>query len=297
MNNVNDKSKSPLVSVLMTAYNREDFIVDAIESVLASTFKDFELIIVDDCSKDSTVSIAEKYCALDQRVFLHVNPQNLGDYNNRNKAASYARGKYLKYLDSDDILEPDGLETLVLAMEKYPSAAIGMMWIYDNETTEPVLYSSKDALKEYFINNRFLMVGPSGSIYNRKIFFEMGGFSGLNFIGDFEFNMKCALKYPIVRVKNGILFYRVHEGNQSSNPGHSKTYRRYLYKIQNSILADKNCSLDQQDIAIGLRKIRKMQARRIFLYLFSSGNFSEVIKLIKETMGWKRFLLGLFIIK
>src|SRR4051812_47750099 len=92
----------PLVSVLMTSYNREKYIAQAIESVIASTYSNLELIIVDDCSKDSTVSIARSYAENDKRVKVYVNEKNLGDYPNRNKAASYATGKYLKYVDADD---------------------------------------------------------------------------------------------------------------------------------------------------------------------------------------------------
>src|SRR5436853_5775843 len=107
----------PLVSVLMTAYNREQFIGEAIESVLSSTYKNFELIIVDDCSGDSTVSIAKDYGRKDSRIKVYVNEKNLGDYQNRNKAATYASGKYLKYADSDDKLFPDGLNYCVRVME------------------------------------------------------------------------------------------------------------------------------------------------------------------------------------
>ena len=94
----------PLVSVLMTAYNREKYIEEAIGSVLASTYTYFELIIVDDCSKDKTVEIAKKYERMDERVKVYINETNLGDYPNRNKAASYASGEYLKYVDSDDLV-------------------------------------------------------------------------------------------------------------------------------------------------------------------------------------------------
>ena|SRR5674476_1029541 len=88
----------PAVSVLMTAYNREKYIAEAIESVLAQTFTDFELVVVDDGSKDHTVDIARRY-SKDPRVSVHINEKNLGDYPNRNRAASLARGRYLKYLD------------------------------------------------------------------------------------------------------------------------------------------------------------------------------------------------------
>lgn len=89
----------PLVSILMTAYNREKYIAEAIESVLASTYTNFELIIVDDCSADRTLEIAKSYEEKDKRIKIYINEKNLGDYPNRNKAASLAKGVYLKYLE------------------------------------------------------------------------------------------------------------------------------------------------------------------------------------------------------
>src|ERR1700730_17371732 len=97
------------VSLLMTAYNREKYIGQAIESVIASTFQNWELIIVDDGSKDKTVELAREYERSDSRIKVYLNEKNLGDYPNRNQAASYARGKYIKYIDADDSLYYWGL--------------------------------------------------------------------------------------------------------------------------------------------------------------------------------------------
>jgi glycosyltransferase involved in cell wall biosynthesis len=77
MNQINNEL---LISVLMTAFNREKYIGYAIESVLASTYEDFELIIVDDCSTDSTVQIARRYELKDSRIKVFENTVNLGDY-------------------------------------------------------------------------------------------------------------------------------------------------------------------------------------------------------------------------
>src|SRR5438309_1057271 len=100
---------NPLVSILMTSYNRERYIAEAIESALKSTYTEFELIIVDDGSKDRTVEIARSFESKDKRVKVYVNEHNLGDYPNRNRAAGYATGKYIKYLDADDMIYPWGL--------------------------------------------------------------------------------------------------------------------------------------------------------------------------------------------
>ena len=116
---------NPTVSVLTTCYNREAYIAETIESVLAQTFADFEYIIVDDCSKDGSFEIARSYASKDSRIRLYRNDSNLGDYPNRNKAASYARGKYLKFIDSDDLLYPHALEVCSWYMEKFQNAHAG----------------------------------------------------------------------------------------------------------------------------------------------------------------------------
>ena len=96
---------TPCVSVLLTSYNREDFIAESIESVLAQTMTDFELIVCDDQSSDGTVAIANDYArrdSRDSRVDQRAQPGRL-----RQPAAggvSLARGRFLKYHDSDDVM-------------------------------------------------------------------------------------------------------------------------------------------------------------------------------------------------
>ena len=117
---------NPKISILTTVYNREKYLAACIDSVLASTYQDWELIIVDDVSTDISVAIARAYEQKDVRIKVYVNDKNLGDYPNRNKAASYAKGKYLKYLDADDIIYPHGLEIMVHTMEQFPEAGLGI---------------------------------------------------------------------------------------------------------------------------------------------------------------------------
>ena len=104
---------APLVSVLLTAYNREDYLAASIESVLAQTWSNLELIIVDDQSTDSSLQIARDYARRDARIRVHANDRNRGDYPNRNHAASFAQGEFLKFHDSDDVMYPHCLEVMV----------------------------------------------------------------------------------------------------------------------------------------------------------------------------------------
>src|SRR6266540_3355288 len=141
---------NPLVSVLMTSYNREKYISAAIESVLASTYTNFELIITDDQSRDSTVAIARKYAEIDKRIRIVVNEKNLGQFGNRNFAATLAKGKYIKYLDSDDLIYPNGLEIMVNMMEKYPDAGYGLCSLdQDEKNIFPFMLSPKEAYKRH----------------------------------------------------------------------------------------------------------------------------------------------------
>ena len=118
---------TPIVSVLMTAYNRAPYIGSSIESVLAQTYGDFELIIVDDCSTDGTLDIARQYERLDARTRVVVNERNLGDYGNRNHAASFVRTPLFKYHDSDDLMYPHCLQVMVSMMEAEPRAGFGFV--------------------------------------------------------------------------------------------------------------------------------------------------------------------------
>ena len=133
----------PLVSVLMTAYNRANYIALAIQSVLNSTYTNFELIIVDDRSSDNTLEIAKQFGITDDRIKIYSNEINLGDYPNRNKAAGYASGKYLKYVDADDYIYPFGLEILVTSMENFPDAAWGLCSIQQHQFKQPDLNGEK----------------------------------------------------------------------------------------------------------------------------------------------------------
>lgn len=198
------------VSVLMTAYNREPYIAEAIESVLHSRFADFELIIVDDCSTDNTLQIATRY-ERDQRVKVFKNQKNLGQFANRNRAASLASGTYLKFLDSDDILYPYSLGIMAEAMARYPEAGIGVCEKYrDSEKPYPYCLPPKEALQQHYLQHELLMVGPSGTIIKRKVFEEVKGFEDYGMPSDNHLTLKIAARHPVVMLQRDLFWWRVH---------------------------------------------------------------------------------------
>lgn len=108
----------PLVSVIMPAYNSEQFIEKSIRSALMQTCSNLEIIVIDDCSKDGTVQIVQKLAQEDDRVRLIQNETNLGAANSRNKGMDCSRGAYVALLDSDDIWYPEKLEKQIKLAEE-----------------------------------------------------------------------------------------------------------------------------------------------------------------------------------
>lgn len=104
---------TPLVSIAMCTYNGERFLKEQLESILNQTYKNIELIITDDCSKDTTVEIIKEYQKSDSRIKLYQNENNLGFVKNFEKAISLCKGEYITLSDQDDIWKLEKIETYV----------------------------------------------------------------------------------------------------------------------------------------------------------------------------------------
>src|SRR5690606_29300160 len=101
---------SPVFSIVMPAYNASCTIAESIESVLLQNYQDYELIIVNDCSDDTTASIATSYAQRDPRIAVVTLPARTGVANARNVAIERAKGRYITFLDSDDLWESEKLQ-------------------------------------------------------------------------------------------------------------------------------------------------------------------------------------------
>ena len=184
---------APAVSVLMTAFNRERYVAEAIESVLGQTFEDFELVVVDDASHDRTVDIARKYEA-DPRVRVVVNERNLGDYPNRNRAAALARGAFIKFHDSDDVMYPHCLAAMVEPLRAEPGAALALSsgWHWPGGPC-PMLLTPRLAYQREFLGQGLFMCGPAGALIRTDVFRSLGGFPERGAASDYVFWLKaCA---------------------------------------------------------------------------------------------------------
>lgn len=106
-----------LVSIIMPSFNTSEYIAEAIKSVIAQTYKDWQLIIIDDCSTDNSDQVIRSFL-LDKRILYIKNEKNCGAAISRNRALREAKGKWVAFLDSDDIWLPEKLEKQINFMER-----------------------------------------------------------------------------------------------------------------------------------------------------------------------------------
>lgn len=268
----------PMVSVLMTAYNREKYIGEAIESVLASTYKNWELIIVDDRSTDNTVTIANEYVLKDARIRVYLNDVNLGDYPNRNKAISYAKGEFIMFVDSDDKIYPNGVADCVTAMLKFPSASLGMFFL--SKKGEIEFLSGDAAIRKHFFSEQFLIIGPGGTIFKRDFVNQLGGYpEKYGPANDMYFNLKAASKGGVVLLPFDFHYYRIHDGQEQNNK-YSYIYNGFRY--MKDALLELDLPLSMLEKQYFMNKNRRRFFVNLLHYFLRSKNLRKTIEAIRR---------------
>ncbi len=151
---------APLVSICIPVYNAEKTIEETIKSVLSQTYKNWEMIIVDDVSTDDSLQIIEHYAQNDNRIKVIRSKQNMGPAKARNRAIEEAKGKYIAFLDSDDIWFPEKLEkqikfltenSLVVTYSAYETMDEDSKYINTRNIQKTITYA--DMLKSNHIGN------------------------------------------------------------------------------------------------------------------------------------------------
>jgi glycosyltransferase involved in cell wall biosynthesis len=220
-------TSTPLVSVLMTAYNRAPLIGASIQSVLAQTFRDFELLIVDDQSTDGTLDIARDFERRDRRIRVVVNERNLGQFANRNRAATLARGSLLKYHDSDDLMYPHCLAVMVPMLLSQPRAAFGLSsgnaW---PGGPCPMLLTPRMAYQREFFGGGLFMCGPAGALFRAEAFRRLGGFPDQGVPSDSLFWLHACATEPVVLLPADLFWYRMHASQELQSAKGQREYAR-----------------------------------------------------------------------
>jgi len=209
----------PTISVIIPAYNAEDTIQETIDSVLKQTFTDFELIVVNDGSQDSTLETVSSISDSRIRVFSY---SNAGVSAARNRGISEARGEYISFIDADDLWTPDKLETQLAALQANPQAAVAYSWTdWIDESGQFLRLGSHIKLHGNVLSQLLLkdFVGSgSNPLIRKQALTQVGGFNeSLKPAADWDMWLRLAAKYEFVNVPSAQILYRVAPNSMSSN--------------------------------------------------------------------------------
>jgi len=219
------------VSVIIPTYNRKAYVKEAIESVLAQTYNDCEIIVVDDGSTDGTGEVLQ--ARYGNRI-RYVWQENQGESIARSHGIELARGEFIALLDSDDLWLPGKLARQVLMLGASPG--IGMVfcqaWIIDGHGQRIAeapygasLGSSDLTLEKLCFQNS--ISGPSTTLIRRVVFEQIGGFDpNIHFGEDWDFWLRMALHYQLAFIPEPLACVRRHRGTQSYYPSPERNAQR-----------------------------------------------------------------------
>lgn len=226
------KSRQPLISVLMPAYNHEKFVGSAIQSVLSQSYENFELVVVDDGSTDATLEVIRGFS--DPRIRV-VSQANQDAYNALNRCVDISTGEYLAIINSDDLYLPQRLGDILEELRSFGGVcAFTEVKAIDNTDNDlPAshpwrkwyeklkrAYTRSTDLYEAFLNGN-LMVTSSNLFFHRSVSDGIGGFRKLRFLHDYEFIFRILRQYNTrtLFLRRELLMYRVHPGNTIASAG------------------------------------------------------------------------------
>lgn len=203
----------PVVSIVLPVYNGEKYLAQSIESCLAQTFTDWELIIVDDCSKDTTPQIIQTYAARDQRIKPYRNQQNKKLPGSLNEGFRHAVGQYLTWTSDDNLYRPLALQTMVTYLVQNPQ--IDLVYTDFSRITETGAF--KDLMKIHEPED--ILVDTIGAcfLYKRAVHDKLGGYAEDLFLAeDYDFFIRAYNNFKFAHLPQDLYQYRAHDQRLSA---------------------------------------------------------------------------------
>lgn len=273
----------PTVSVCIAVYNCEQYIGQAIESVLAQTFGDYELVVADNASTDGTVAVVHSY--EDPRIRLIRNERNIGPVANFDLVMRAGTGKYIKLLGADDLLYPTCLERQVAVMEADPRLSLTACRRDIIDACDNVIlrrhgwwgrgghYEGRDAIRRIVRAGRNLLGEPITVLFRRDLLERVGGVDPL--MSDLDYWCRLLQTGDLYVIKDSLAAFRVSEGSQSvhENKDHPRNQRRYFRQLRKSGAAP----ITRLDLAVSaIRSLRDRYLRHlVYVYVRLRGTMGS----------------------
>lgn len=239
---------SPRVSVVIPVYNRAHYVRTAIDSILAQTFTDFELLVIDDGSSDNTCDVVHSYA--DPRVQLIRNEENLGIPVTRNRGLALARGEYMAILDSDDYAYPKRLAKQVAFLDAHPDHVVVGAWAAwmdsDGQPLKKVKrrpVNAEDAAATLIFRS---CLQQSAVMGRTEVLRRYGYREDFDMSSDFELWVRLAEHHKIANLAEPLVSYRVHGGRTTRQKATRVVERqRAIFRYQ---LDELGLSYDEKDL-------------------------------------------------
>lgn len=214
----------PYFSVIIPTYNRASRLKATVESVINQTFEDWELIIIDDCSTDNTFDVLKPFLNKYPQIRYFKNLQNIERSLSRNKGISYAKGRYVSFLDSDDHFLPNHLAACQKEIQSKGEPVgmffTGYIWNFPDRIQKVKLPAVDNGNEvEWMIKNQ---VAPSATIIHKDIFDEFIFNSQLVINEDVELFSRICSKYPLFKINEYTINFFIHDGSTKN------VYKDYL---------------------------------------------------------------------
>lgn len=288
-------TKQPLISVIIPVYNVEKYLPDCLDSVLAQTFKDFEVIAIDDGSPDGCGKILDEYAAKDERVKV-FHQENRGEAMARNRGLDTAAGEYIYFVDNDDFIHPQTLEVLYHTAEKYGFGAAACRHSEIHERQQPpmavlipeqlTVHLVEKPLQKFLDDKKTVAIAPWCKLYKKSLIGESRFVKGIHF-DDVPFNLMMLSKLeslPVVE-ENLYFFYQnslsvSHSSITLKKVGNYITIVESIYEYMNSLGDEKMLRQVQQKCLPGyvntvMGAVSKMRRKNPELY-------AQMLPVLKE---------------
>jgi glycosyltransferase involved in cell wall biosynthesis len=263
----------PKISVCIPVYNCDEFIAQAVDSVLKQSMKDWELVVIDNCSTDRTLEIVQQY--KDIRIRVLKNEENLGFEYNWNRALDESKGEYIKILPADDMIEPNCLEMQYALLNSNPSLALvccqRKIIDYRNKTigTRGMVKKSFESdscimIKKIVRSGTNLIGEPGAVIFRNEVLKKIGGFNTENFyVVDLDFWVRVLTTGKLYYQADVLSSFRV-SGVSTSTMIKSSQAEDYIRWLKNLVKSGV-CKLHWLDFIRGsIMAVTNQLARVVF---------------------------------
>ena len=209
-----DSNINPLISIILPVFNGELYLKQSIESCLNQTYRNIELIIIDDCSTDRTPDIIQKYATQDDRVRFFRNEKNLKLPKSLNIGHKKAKGTYMTWTSHDNYLNINAIDQLVHTMTRRNCDIVYSNYSKVSEFGEQIIKKNLEGVSNLFFGN---IIGPS-FLYKRAVFERNQGYSeNLFLVEDHDFWIRAARHSTFYHLNEDLYSYRIHRESLSSS--------------------------------------------------------------------------------